>query len=276
MCNTPYNSETKTWTATTPKGVLDVRLTDLVYAYASVNKGFRSGGWNFTSAVNPATPYSTSFDPEHATSYEVGLKSEFLDRRLRANVSGYIADYTDLQVRTIDPIYHLLGVHNAGSARTKGIELEMLAKPISELFLGANVAWERALYKSFTYNNGQSIVNYAGSYLNDAPEWMANLNVGYKLQIAGHGSLTPRMDATYVSRIFYTADNVAPYDGPGHEAINLHLRYDAVSGPWGWDIYVNNVTDNQWRQYAFQGVETVVAVDYALPRIAGIRLFWNQ
>jgi len=276
VCNTPFNRESRTWSASTPKGVLDVKITDAVYAYASFSKGFRSGGWNFTSAVDPATPYSTAFDPEYAKSWEVGLKSEFLDHRLRANASAYLADYSDLQVRTIDPVFHLLGVHNAGSARTKGIELQVLAKPNTALTVGANLAWERAQYKTFTYSSGGSAVDYAGNYLNNAPQWMGNLNLAYRFTLAGGAALTPRLDAAYQSRVYYTEANTAPYDGPGHESINVHLRYDAASGPWGWDVYVNNVTDKQWREYAYQGQANVVGANYALPRVAGIRLFWNQ
>jgi len=276
VCNTPYNTEVRSWSASTPKGVIDVKVTDFVYAYASVNKGFRSGGWNFTAAVDPKNPYSTAFNPEYATSYEAGVKSEFFDRRLRANLSAYLADYTDLQVRTIDPVYHLLGVHNAGSARTKGVELETLAKPTPALTVGANVAWERAQYKSFSYISAGTPVNYAGNYLGDAPEWMVNLNIGYRIPLAGRGSLTPRIDANYMTRVYFTEQNVAPYDANAHEAINVHLRYDAASGPWGWDAYINNVTDNQWRTYAYQGQLNVVGANYALPRIAGLRLFWNM
>jgi iron complex outermembrane recepter protein len=276
VCNTPFNRETKTWSASTPKGVVDFRLTDLVYTYASVQRGFRSGGWNFTSPVDPATPYSTAFDPEYATSYEVGVKSEFLDRRLRANLSAYLANYTDLQVRTIDPVFHLFGVHNAGSARTKGVELQLLAKPTSAFMLGTNAAWERALYRSFSYDSGGGFVNYAGNYLNNAPRWVIDFNASYRFQLPGKGTLTPRIDASYQSHVYYTEDNVSPYDASGHEAVNLHLRYEAASAPWGWDVYVNNVTNKQWRTYAYQGQGTVVGANYALPRIAGIRLFWNE
>ena len=276
VCNTPFNRESKTWTAQTPKGVVDFRLTDNVFSYASFNKGFRSGGWNFTSAVNPATPYSTAFDPEYAKSYEIGLKSEFFERRLRANVSAYLADYTNLQTRTIDPVFHLLGVHNAGAARTKGVELQLLSKPTPELTLGTNVAWEHAVYRTFTYDSGGTTINYAGNLLDEAPEWMFHLSASYRFQLPQRGTLTPRIDASYQSRVYYTEANIAPYDGPGHEAINVHLRYDAKSAPWGWDVYVNNLTNNQWRQYAYQGQANVVGANYAPPRIAGIRLFWNE
>ena len=276
VCNTPFNTESRTWTAQTPKGVIDFRLTDHVYSYASFNKGFRSGGWNFTSAVDPTSPYSTAFDPEYAKSYEIGLKSEFFERRLRANMAAYLADYTNLQTRTIDPVFHLLGVHNAGSARTKGVELQLLTKPTPALTLGANVAWERAVYTSFSYDSAGTLIDYAGKFLDEAPEWMFNLNASYRFQLPHRGTLTPRIDASYQSHVYYTEANVSPYDGPGHEAINVHLRYDAESAPWGWDVYVNNVTNNQWRQYAYQGQATVVGANYAPPRIAGIRLFWNE
>jgi iron complex outermembrane receptor protein len=276
VCNLPFNAESRTWSASTPKGVIDVKLTDRIYAYASFNKGFRSGGWNFTSAIDPTKPYSTAFDPEYAKSWEVGLKSESSDQRIRANLSAYLADYADLQVRTIDPVFHLFGVHNAGSARTKGVELEVLAKPASAMHLGGNVAWSRAKYTSFSYISGGVPVDYAGNYLNDAPEWMANLNLSYRVGLSGRGSLTPRVDASYQSHVYYTEANTAPYDGPAHEAINVRIRYDAASSPWGWEVYVNNVTDKQWRQYSYQGEETVVGATYAPPRIAGIRLFWNE
>lgn len=276
VCNTPFNSESRTWKVSTPKAVIGVRFTNNLYGYASFNKGFRAGGWNFTSAVNPATPYSTAFNPEYAKSYEVGVKSEFLDHRVRANVDAYLTDYTELQVRTIDPVFHLFGVHNAGSARTKGVELQVLSKPVSALTISANVAWERALYRSFSYLSAGTFVNYAGKFLNDAPEWTGDLTVAYAMQLPGHGSLTPRVDASYQSRVYYTEDNIVPYDGPNHEAINVHLRYDAASSPWGFDLYVNNVTNNQWREYAYQGELNVIGANYALPRIAGIELFWNE
>jgi iron complex outermembrane recepter protein len=275
-CNGTFNSETRKWSASTPKGVLDLRITDLVYGYASVNRGFRSGGWNFTSPVNPATPYSTAFNPEYATSYEIGLKSEFFDRRMRANLSAYLANYTQLQVRTIDPVYHLLGVNNAGAARTKGVELETIAKPTETLAIGANVAWERAIYTSFSYISAGMPVNYAGNFLDNAPEWMVNFFCSYGIKLSHGGTLTPRFDASYESHVYYTEQNVSPYDAPGHEAVNVRLRYDAASAPWGWEVYVNNVTDNQWRTYAYQGELNVVGANYALPRLAGVRLFWNQ
>jgi len=275
-CDTPFNSETRAWTASTPKGVLDLRITDVVYGYASVNKGFRSGGWNFTSPVNPATPYSTAFNPEYATSYEAGLKSEFFDRRVRANLAVYLANYTNLQVRTIDPIYHLLGVENAGAARTKGVELETVAEPATALTVGANVAWERALYTSFSYISAGVPVNYAGNFLDDAPEVMVNFFCSYGIRAPGGGTLTPRLDVSYESHVYYTEQNVSPYDAPAHETVNVHLRYDAASAPWGWEIYVNNATNDQWRTYAYQGELNVVGADYALPRVAGVRLFWNE
>lgn len=275
-CNTPFNTEVRTWTATTPKGIIDFKLNNDVFTYFSVNKGFRDGGWNLTEAVNPATPYSTAFNPEYGTSYEVGLKSEFWNHRVRANIDAYRASYTNLQVRTIDPVYHLFGVHNAGSAVTKGVELELLARPVPRLLVGANVAWERAQYRNFSYISAGTKVNYAGNYLDNAPQWMGNVTMQYRIPWRRHGTLTPRVNVSYQSRVYYTEANVAPYDGPAHETVDVQLRYDAASAPWGWDIYVNNVTNDQWREYAYQGELNVVGADYALPRIAGIRLFWNE
>ena len=112
--------------------------------------------------------------------------------------------------------------------------------------------------------------------MDNAPQWTANVHASYGIPITNYGTLTPEADVSYQSRVYYTEQNVAPYDAPGNEIVNLDLRYDAVSGPWGWDLYVRNATDRRWKRYAYQGVGSVVGVNYAMPRIVGLRLFWNE
>src|SRR3546814_9243735 len=78
------------WTAWTPKIGIDYDVADDVMVYASATRGFKSGGFQ----LGDGRP----FLPEYIWSYEVGLKSTLLDRRLRENVSAFSYDYTTLQV----------------------------------------------------------------------------------------------------------------------------------------------------------------------------------
>jgi len=86
----------RTDSAFTPKAGLDYQLTDAALAYVSATKGFKSGGFNFTAL----TPQSAGFAPETLWSYETGLKTEWLDHRLRVNATAFYYDYTNLQVQT--------------------------------------------------------------------------------------------------------------------------------------------------------------------------------
>ena len=110
--------------AFTPKFGVDFQASPDLFFYASATRGFKSGGFN-NAAVSAAT---AGFNPEKLWSYEAGTKTQFFDRRLRLNLTGFIYDYKDLQVR------QFLGpgnavISNAASARVKGFEAELLAKP---------------------------------------------------------------------------------------------------------------------------------------------------
>ena len=88
-------SAKKTFTAWTPKFTLDYRPVRDVMLYASVSKGFRSGGFNGQTAQSD--PNFVAFDPEFALNYELGFKSTLWNKRIMFNASGYFIDYTDKQ-----------------------------------------------------------------------------------------------------------------------------------------------------------------------------------
>ena len=80
----------------TPQATLDWQVTDTFFTYVTVAKGFKGGGFDDTPAnVAQAT---TPFDPETATNYEIGIKTDFLDNRMRLNADVFYMDYKDLQV----------------------------------------------------------------------------------------------------------------------------------------------------------------------------------
>ena len=104
--------------------------------------GFRAGGvygGAGTGAFNQAL-----FGPEKVTSYELGLKSYWFDRRVRLNAAVFDAKYKDTQVNiTVDPLTFASAVFNAGSATIQGAELELLIAPIEDLTLNLSYAYLR-------------------------------------------------------------------------------------------------------------------------------------
>lgn len=103
--------------------------------FASVAKGFRSGGFN---VVNPALP--PSFGPEKLWSYEIGTKFRALDGLLNGEVAGFVSRYNDMQVSTIANSVGLGYTGNVGCAHIKGLDWSLELRPVDGFALGASGA----------------------------------------------------------------------------------------------------------------------------------------
>src|SRR5690606_23094307 len=119
----------QTWSRLSPKGVLEYQASDDVLAYASVARGFKSGGF---AGQPPAAPIP-QFAPENVTNYEVGLKGEFFGQRLRTNVALFYSEYDDLQLQSFD--LNGLPATKTANARNTGVELEIMARLTQRLML---------------------------------------------------------------------------------------------------------------------------------------------
>lgn len=109
-------------------------VTPNVTAYATWSNGFLAGGFNYYAADSLSTFY---YQPEHTMNYEVGLKTNWFNRKLTANVAVFYTDIRDKQVREEDPAGGI-GVWkftNAGRAHSQGVEVELIGKPFAGLEL---------------------------------------------------------------------------------------------------------------------------------------------
>jgi len=144
----------KSWSRFTPRVTLDYRPYDGLMLYATWSKGYRSGGFSGRgqTVISATTPY----DPETVSVYEVGVKSEFLNRRVVLNVAGYYTDYTKIQQNTTVTLPGGVGnetlVVNAAGAKIKGIEADLTARPTRELTLNASVGYTDANFHGFIVN----------------------------------------------------------------------------------------------------------------------------
>jgi iron complex outermembrane receptor protein len=131
----------------TPRFALAHRLDEDKQVYVSATKGFKSGGWNArgTTAIE-----SREFGPEFAWSYELGLKSEWLNDRLRANLTTYYLDVEELQLLsgfTRPDSTVAFVTNNAGGLDVKGLELEITAVPTDNLDVFASFSAADSEYK---------------------------------------------------------------------------------------------------------------------------------
>jgi iron complex outermembrane receptor protein len=173
----------------TPMVSLNYKLAKDAMAYASFSKGFKGGG--FTMRYFPPVIPAAGTDPndivsyagpEKATSYEIGLKTEMFDRRVRFNVAAFYTDYKDIQITyNIDPdgagpIGAFVPVlANAASAHIKGIEIETSAALASWLRIDGSAGYVDANYTHFS---AQALTNYpaADSFrVPNTPKWTVNI-----------------------------------------------------------------------------------------------------
>ena len=165
------------------KGALDYKITDTVLGYASVSRGYKSGGFNLV--VYDPRPAR----PEVLDAYEIGVKSDLLDRRLRINASAfqYNIDSPQVQLQSGTTVV----TSNAGSSRVKGAEIEIQASVSRELNVHLSATYLDSKYRSY------GTLDASGNVINGAPSAPQNPNSPYgtisPLQsIIADGNYTPQ------------------------------------------------------------------------------------
>jgi iron complex outermembrane recepter protein len=125
----------------TYRGVLDHQFTPDVFGYVSYDVGFKSGQYNYFNVTSPAV------QPELLDAWQAGVKTEFLDRRLRVNLSGYHYSYKNIQINEVTPGGATL--LNAAAAKLYGFDGNVEASLSSSLKLQGALSWEHGRYTQF-------------------------------------------------------------------------------------------------------------------------------
>jgi iron complex outermembrane recepter protein len=263
----PFSHSINDAHALTPRYVLDYQFDPQVLGYASASRGFRSGGF---SAINPL-PFGTPlpFHPEYIWAYEIGLKSELFERRLRWNNAVFYYDYKDLQVRSSDQ-YGFVVIQNAASAHIKGVETELTARPSEHFEFGSSLSYLDARYTHYVSAvPGLSVVDESGHYLNRAPKWSTEEWVQPSARLGALGTLTLRASYWYKTTLWYSEDNLQPYGSGATGELKARLTYTPERGPWSVAIYGDNLTDRRWRTSVFDVVGHPQAL-FNPPRLVGV------
>lgn len=239
------------WKAWTPKVGVDFDITEDVMAYATATRGFKSGGFQLGDG--------RSFLPEYIWSYEAGLKSMLFDRRLRANVSAFYYDYTNLQV--VEYINGIATTTNAGKATIKGLELELMARPSQRLSLTSTLAYLDARYD--VYFDQQT--SLAGNRLPNAPRWNLTFGAEYRAPIGSTGDLVLRTDVAYREAVFFKPNNSPTYASENTTLLNGRIAWQPVNNKWELAIYGRNLTNERYASYKAVGTDPTGVSNPAYP-----------
>lgn len=258
------NGNTASWSELTPRAVLSWQPRTSLMAYASATRGFTAGGFNGDAAT--AAIFGTPFDPEKVTSYEAGVKSQWLNNRLRLNASVYKMTYTDKQELVNNTLTGILTIVNAGKATVKGGELELAYKPAGWLDLSAGYSRLNGVYDRFAVGT----VNYTGNPLSSAPRRQFSTAASVNMPIGAVGFLSAA--ANYAWRDTYNtgAANDPNLQIPGYGLANMSLGYESPERGWKITAWVKNVNDTR---YILTRSTQVVRAEYdGEPRTFGVTL----
>jgi iron complex outermembrane receptor protein len=201
----------------TPKIGIEYEPSPDFLLYASYSEGFRAGGFN-GRLIAPQASIPT-FEPDTNETFEIGLKSDLLNRALRFNLSLFHSQYRDIQQTIADPAVQFR-VANAGDAELMGFEAEIAVVPTRGLRFDFAVGYTDSEFKDVPVTVGP--IN--GNRLPFSPEWTVSAAAQYDIDFAG-GTLTPRVDFRYQSDVFFTAFNLPFEEQDGYGLLNGRITW---------------------------------------------------
>ncbi|MFZ5726337.1 MAG: TonB-dependent receptor, partial [Pseudomonadota bacterium] len=233
-----------------PRVTLSYQPTRDLNFYASYNQGFKSGGFQYVPFS--AAQANVVFEPESLDAYEVGFKTQLLDRRLTFNGSAYYYDYKDLQVLRVVAVPGggaATLITNAATSEIKGFELELVARPSDRFEANLSYAYTDAKYKSFPFN---ATTDFSDTRLVRAPVHSVNAGAQWTIPFGGDNSLQLRADYGL-----------------------LDLRATARIGDFRVSAFVMNATDKYYRRTVLALPGQLVGYPGA-PRTYGLTVGWSM
>jgi len=259
-------SDDESWSNFSGRVSLEYSPTDDSFLYATWSQGYKSGGYNgqatnYTAAVTP-------FDEETVDNYEIGFKTEFLQRRARLNVAAFYMDYQDLQVFVTS--YETtagLFVDNAGEAEITGFEAEFFLAPSERFDLSATYAW---LDAELGDNELETVEE--GNVLTRSPEQSASLAAQYRIPLGDLGELLLRADYAWQDKIYFQLENPEESAQDAYGLWNLRAALQAEAG-WEVALWVKNAADEEYWVTAFDpgfGSDLAASSVQGNPRMWGV------
>jgi iron complex outermembrane receptor protein len=256
-------SNQDSWSKLTWKLGTDWQVTRDNMVYASVSTGFKSGGFLQQKDAE-------SYDEEEILAWEFGSKNRFFEDRLQANITAYSYEYTDMQLRTIRELTSV--VTNAGESEIKGIELELLARPIENLELSAALAYTDAKFVTYFDDDPlddipkTSPLDLSGNDLARSPDSSVNLLAAYTWELSS-GRLRSSINYHWSDDVYFSSYNRDDLDfQESYHKTDASLTYYSADDLWYITLSAQNLGD----------VEVASQINPGDPSLGGInRVEWQ-
>jgi iron complex outermembrane receptor protein len=260
----------KSWDDLQPKVTLRYRPTDMWTIYGGYSRGFRSGGFNQTGVGAAGIPgINDLFDQETADTFEVGVKGQFLERRVNSSLSLYHTRAKGSYFFVFDPNTSTQNLGNLGRVDYQGLEFEVSARAAEGLDVYFRLGTTHSKIKEST--------RAATDVGNQAPlvsKYTGNIGVQYRHALTSGGLQgVIRADYERIGPTYWYPDNFTVRDPVDLVNLRLGIEHDN----WSLTAWAKNLTNEKYNaewspgpQFFPNPGESNNFVFKALPRVWGV------
>ncbi len=250
-----------------PKLSLKYQWNSDQMTYLSATRGYKSGGFNTTFEREE----DQAFDPEYSWNYEAGWKAVFAGNRLNLGVALYYIDWQNLQVYQPIPSGRGSMLKNAASAHSKGVELELTARPVRNFRLSGSVGYADVRFDDFVPDPDEAL-NYSGNRVPYVPDLTGFASTSYRIPLKGSlfSELVFALNWRQTGTIYWNDANEYHQEPYGLMGANVHL------GIADFDIrlWSDNLLNRDYRSFQFTAIGNVYAQP-GRPRTVGVTLSYE-
>ncbi|MCH4018175.1 MAG: TonB-dependent receptor [Prevotella sp.] len=229
----------KTFTQFTPKFSLQYQFNSDDMMYATVTRGYKTGGFN----VSFSSAEERTYAPEYSWNYEIGSKLSTFNGKLQADAALFYIDWRHQQISHLIPNGQILT--NAGRSYSKGVELSLRAHPTDRLSLQLAYGYTQAKFRKYLYGTA----DYSGNYTPYIPRQTVMLGGNYTLDL--HSRYIDRLlfsaEYTAIGRQYWNEANAVSQGFYG----TLNGKISAVKKNMTVDLWIKNATSRKYTAYLF-------------------------
>ncbi len=255
------------WSETTIRAIVDFQASEDVLLFGGYSEGYSSGGFNTADSMN-------RYEPEFSGNWELGLKSQWLDNSLQANVTTFLNQYENQQVLFVATINGLPTplFLNAQESQIYGVEAEILYAPVPSLLLSASGGWLDGEYEEFTDSSTGTLVDLSGLDIILGPPYNYSFGAAYTHDLVTGGSLVAQMNWSERGRQFHTLTSDERTKQDAYGLLDGRLTWNLPNGKTTISLWGTNLLDEEYFSAALAldddlGFNTKF---YGPPRQAGI------
>ncbi|HZF16173.1 MAG TPA: TonB-dependent receptor [Steroidobacteraceae bacterium] len=263
--------------ATTVKAAARFEWTDAFGTYASYSTGYKGEGVFNSPVLTPVTFAAQPLDAETSQLWELGLRSQWLDRRLTLNLTGFLTKFANYQQQAFDPALGIFVVTNAGDIHTNGVEFEFAYAPSERLSISGGVTY---LDAGYDYSTGPCYAGQTpalgcvggrqdlrnGSFIN-APDLRFTLLARYTHPLSAASEIYGQINFRWQDDVQFAYDQNPRFMQPAYGITDLTLGVTFAGGRYEASAFLKNAFDQQYvSNVVAQGAAGGGAIVNAVPR----------